>query len=176
MANTVARAIAIRNAVKARQAKQEGQSEAPKAPRKKGFDLDLIISGEASRSTLKRFVASMEGRDEGTMSVDETRALDMAEQMLAPKVQDRTPFQAVVNFDAIESKQDKNDQPYFVMKGCEIQTPAGETVKRTVMAFGSAHARVKDLVLSGQELVLDVQFAGPVLKVLEEAPMDVVAL
>lgn len=169
---TVAQKIAIRNAIATRTAANENGEQAPKTPRAKGIDLDRIISGEASRSTMRRFLKSIEGLDGDLMSVDQSRAAQAAEEALAPKVQDTTPFRATFGFETIESKftQGENSVNYLVMRGCEIATPNGETVKRTVMAFGSAFDRVSGQILAGQDIEVDVAFAGSVLKVVEDAP------
>jgi hypothetical protein len=171
MASQVARSIAIRNAVAARAAGTDG-TIAAKSPRAKGPDLERIISGEASRSTMRRFLKSIESIDGDLLSVDQSRAAQAAEEALAPVEQDRTPFEATIEFETVESKNAADETPYFVMRGCEVAIPGGETVKRTVLAFGSAHSQVKDLIFSGQPLTVRIAQSGSVLKVVEEAQVE----
>lgn len=172
-----AQKIAIRNAIAARSSANDNGDRAPKAPRAKGFDLERIISGEASRSTMRRFMKSIEGMDGDLMSVDQSRAAQAAEQALAPKQQDTTPFRSTFFFDSIESKTTNDDAKtdYLVMRGCEITTPSGEKIKRTVLAFGAASKLISSQVLGGQDIDVDIVFAGSVMKVVEPAVAETIA-
>lgn len=171
---TVAQKIAIRNAIAARTTANDNGDQAPKAPRAKGFDLERIISGEASRSTMRRFLKSVEGMDGDLMSVDQSRAAQAAEEALAPKQQDTTPFRSTFFFETIESKtaNDEAQTEYLVMRGCEIVTPEGETLKRTVLAFGTASKLISSQVLANQDIDVDIVFAGSVMKVVEPQIAD----
>lgn len=116
---SIAQKIAIRNAIAARAANPEAKS----APaRKKGFDLEAIAAGEASRSTMKRFLKSIEGLDDAALSVEQSRAAAYAEQATAPNVRDATPFRTTLTFDSVESKitADGKMTNYLVMRGCEM--------------------------------------------------------
>ena len=169
---SIAQKIAIRNAIAARAANPEAKS----APaRKKGFDLEAIAAGEASRSTMKRFLKSIEGLDDAALSVEQSRAAAYAEQATAPIVRDTTPFRTTLTFESVESKitADGKMTNYLVMRGCEITTPEGENVTRTVMAFGEARDRVEQMVFAGQDITVDVYFSNSVIKVVEN---DVPAL
>lgn len=165
---SVAQKIAIRSAIAARTSANDNVEQAPKT-RAKGIDLERIISGEASRSTMRRFMKSIEGIDGDLLSVDQSRAAQAAEEALAPKVQDTTPFRATFGFESVESKvtTDGRDIKYLVMRGCEITTPTGEKTKSTVLAFGTAFDQVSSQVLAAQDIDVEVAFSGSVLKVVE---------
>jgi hypothetical protein len=171
---SIAQKIAIRNAIAARSANPEAAAPA----RKKGFDLEAIAAGEASRSTMKRFLKSIEGIDDAALSVEQSRAAAYAEQATAPIVRDTTPFTATINFETVESKftNDGKMTNYLVMRGCEVTTPEGETVTRTVMAFGEARDRVHDMIFASKDIEVEVYFANSVLKVVEnDAPAQLAA-
>lgn len=154
--NAIARRIAIRNAVAAR-ATEAPASVAPTP----SFDLEAIAAGQATPTTMRRFLDSLAGLDGDLMSVDQSRAAQTAEEALAP-------FRASFEFTTVEAKKSTKGDLYLVMRGCEVDTPLGR-MSRTVLAFGDAHARVSQQVLANQPIDVEVTFSGAVLKVVEQA-------
>ena len=150
--NAIARRIAIRNAIAARRTAVPAQVTP-------AFDLEAIAAGQASPAVMRRYLDSVAALDGDLMSVDQSRAAQAAEEILAP-------FRASFEFETVQSKTDTNGDPYLVLRGCAVETPVGR-MSRTVLAFGDAHDRVSAQVLSGGAIDVDVVFSGAVLKVVE---------
>ena len=74
-------------------------------------------------------------------------------------------FNATITFGAVATSVGKNKAEY-AKSVSDVTLPDGQTVQRTVMAFGDQLASVKPVVSEGNTAELAVQFDGGTLKVI----------